>query len=446
VVNAGHILLIDASGFAYRSFYSRNPVYRASDGLPIGATLGFMEMVWGLLGRAQADQPTHAAAIFDAPGSTFRHTLFPEYKANRKLMKARQQELTPQLPYMRHAAEAMGLVALDAPGWEADDVIATLETRAGEAGVRTTIVSSDKDFQQLVKDGEVEIVDPVARKRILESDVRDSRKFGVAPYQVPDVQALAGDPVDNIPGLDGIGLKTAAGLIRQFGSIGGLTRAAGQRGVYLTGTVRAQLKRNGHLLPLYKKLATLDREVPLDISMDALRSGPAEREHLLKFLKVLEAESRFDSIFGGETKLERAVPFDVEPFGWWAEELLAPGQRVPEAPQCGYYRRQLKKGAAFVPARIWRTPEFDFVTEKPTGKEIVHCEVGGDLRDAFAEWPRLSANPITKFDFEFETADMKWAREHAPNHPKANPRKLVDITALPASRCPQPVSKRRKQA
>jgi 5'-3' exonuclease len=448
-MSASHLILFDASGFAFRAYATQNPVYRESDGAPVGATLGFMQMIWKTLGAAEVDRPTHGAAVFDAPGKNFRHDLFPNYKANRPA--ARPLELDDQLPVMQLAADALGLRTIEKVGFEADDLVATLAARARREGMRVTIVSSDKDFGQLVVDGEIEIVDPLLKRRSLSADVIE--KFGVGPELVPDVQALAGDAVDNVPGVDGCGLKRAGALIRRFGSLEGVLEGA--NGIHWP-QVKTYLKRK-HRYPgiaesrtgadwarLFLKLVTLRQDVELDVGPADFERQPIMRRHLDEILRVLEATSHAERIFQLDPKMVRVVPPMADPEEWWREELLHPGQPVPDMPQCGFYRRKLVKGGPFVPARIWREPEVD-LQGKPTGQDLLRCEVGGKPRDPFAEWVRLSMMPIKKSEYAFEQADAAHAKVFRPDDPKANPRIPIDITKLPAPRCPVPTPKRRRK-
>lgn len=441
--NLAHLMLIDASGFAHRAYHVGGAQFR-SDGLPTWAVTGFLAMMWRLLGAAQADAPTHCACVFDAPGKTFRHTLFPAYKNNRP---ARDQELAAQLPYMRIAAEAMGLTPVECSGYEADDVIATLATDALARGIRCTIVSSDKDFAQLVRDDCVEIIDPVARVRIRETDVRGV-KFGVEPHQVPEFQALAGDAVDNIPGIDGIGPREAARLVNLFGPVENVVSGVRAKAWHFTPLQRQRLRGALDDLVLYRKLATLDRNVPLGLSWDELAVKPILRGHVDKILTVLEAKGRFDAIFAGVPVLARVV----EPLGdrdaleWWREELAAAGQSLPDEPQCGLYMGRLGKGCPLVPARIWREVERDPLNQEPTGREFLRCEIGGRPADAVLEWSRLARMPVDEAKFAFESADAAWCRKHAPDLPKAAPDRPIDIRKMPAPRCPPSPPKRRKRA
>lgn len=434
-LSAGHLLLVDASGFAYRAFAVANPVYREQDGEPVGAILAFMSLIWRLRGAAESDPPTHGVAVFDPPGKTFRHKLYPAYKANRPA--ARKTELSKQLVVMRSAADVLGLTPVEAAGFEADDTIATLARRAREAGMRTTIVSSDKDFGQLVEDGWCEIVDPMQKRRIRAAEVE--AKFGVPPSQVAAVQALAGDMVDGIPGIQGLGLERAAGLVRRFGTVEGvLANVAACRWP----KVRVQLARKGPDALLFLKLTTLRRDVPLDVDFSDLTIKPIMRAHLEEIAKALGASSRIEAMFSTEPKLARVVPaVNGKALDWWREELAVPGQRLPDEPQCGFYKRRLQKGAVFVPARIWREPETDIAGE-PTGKDVMRCEVGGKARDPNAEWTRLAMNPITEADFRFETADSEHAKKWRPGDPKATPHVPIDLTKAKPPHNPRPMRKR----
>lgn len=408
-----HLLIVDASGFAFRSFYTFPPAYRDSDGQPIGAVLGFMAMLWNMLGAADFDKPTHAVAVFDTPGKNFRHDLFPEYKANRD--PARSEELRDQMPFMRHAAEALGLTAVEHEGFEADDVIATLAHNAYGNSIRSTIVSSDKDFAQLVVDNMIEIVDPMKKVRIREQDVR--RKFGVAPEYVAHVQALTGDAVDNIAGLPTCGADTAARLIRVFGSVQELIERQNE---CRFPRIKAELKKHSDELLRDLKLTTLRRDVPLTVAFDDLKAHAPIKSHLLRILKALEAASRFQSIFGLDLASSRAVEPVEDEFAWWRDELIASGQRLPNDPQSGFYKRRLVKGAAFVPARIWRAPDGE-------GGSTCFCLVDGKTRDPLAEWPRLAMQPITQAEYDFMVADADHARRYRPDDPKADPRKPIKL-------------------
>lgn len=440
-----HLLLIDISGFIRRAYHTGGNQFR-SDGLPTWAITGTMGLLWRLLGSAQHDQPTLAAACFDAPGRTFRNDLFGEYKNNRP---ARDLELSAQLPFVYHAVEAMGIAQVEAPGFEADDVLATLASRAIAAGIRTTIVSSDKDLMQMVGPL-VTVVDPKAHMRFTEAEVRGI-KFGVEPRQVPDYQALAGDSVDNIPGIDGIGPKSAAPLIRMFNTIEGVVAAVrdGRNNHFFTPGQRVRLKELGVLerLQLYRTLAILRCDVPLEVKLEDLVLRPIMREHVDKILAKLEATGRFEAIFATAPQMQRVVEplSDEVQMEWWAEELVIAGQTVPDLPQCGYYERRLTPKGVFVPAVVWREDDLDPITGEKTGQQILRCQVGEEPRDPVQEWSRLFRSPITREKYEFEMADRRWAAMHAPSDPKAMPNYPIDRTAIPAVHCSQPVSQKRKK-
>lgn len=424
-----NILIVDASGFAYRAWATNSPGHRESDGEPVGAVLGFMSMVWALRGAAEADKPTHAVAVFDHPSKNFRHKLFKEYKANRPA--ARSTELSKQLIVMRSVADVLGLTPIEKSGYEADDLVATIATRARKAGMRSVICSSDKDMGQLVEDGWIEIVDPMAKRRILSADI--VKKMGVPPSQVAEVQALAGDSVDGIPGIPGLGLERAAALIRRFGSLEEVLKNADKA---RWPQARVNLKRHAAKARLYLKLTTLKRDVPIAVDFDDILIKPVQRAHIEELGKALGAPNRVAAIFETERKTHRTVEAVEDPFAWHKEELLAPGQRLPDAPQAGYYQRRLQKGGPFVPARIWREPETDFMG-KPTGKEVLRCEVGGQMRDANSEWGRLAMHPISEETYRYEKADADHAKKYRPGDPKATPHVRPDIMKMPARHNPR---------
>ena len=223
-VGAGHHLqLIDGSGFIFRAFHALPPLTRKSDKLPVGAVSGFCGMLFKYLEQWQAsDAPTHLAVVFDHKGPTFRSGIFSEYKMNRPPLP---EDLVPQMPLTREATRAFNIVCLETQGYEADDIIATLAVKARAAGARVTVVSSDKDLMQIVGGG-VEMLDAMNDRRIGPDEV--FAKFGVGPDQVIDVQSLAGDSVDNIPGAPGIGVKIAAQLINEYGDLDTLLERAGE--------------------------------------------------------------------------------------------------------------------------------------------------------------------------------------------------------------------------
>jgi DNA polymerase-1 len=204
-----HLYLVDGSGYLFRAYHALPPLTRKSDGLPVGAVSGYCNMMWKLLEELKGGEaPTHLAVVFDAGAVTFRNTIYDQYKANRP---PPPEDLIPQFPLVRDATRAFGVSCVEMEGFEADDLIATYTRLAREAGAKVTIVSSDKDLMQLVEDGVVTLLDTMKNKRLGSAEVME--KFGVPPSKVIEVQALAGDSVDNVPGVRGIGIKTAAELI-----------------------------------------------------------------------------------------------------------------------------------------------------------------------------------------------------------------------------------------
>ncbi len=275
-----HLHLIDGSAFIFRAYHALPPLTRKSDGLPIGAVSGFCNMLQRYVaGNNGSDAATHVAVIFDKGSHTFRNDLFEGYKANREAMP---EDLRPQIPLTRRATEAFNIACKEIEGYEADDIIATLSVQARDAGGRVTIISSDKDMMQLVGGG-VEMLDAMKNRRIDVEGVEE--KFGVGPDRVVDVQALAGDSVDNVPGAPGIGVKTAALLINEFGDLDTLLARAGE----ITQPKRRQtLIDHADQIRLSRQLVQLDRNTPLDFGLDDLEVRDPDPEVLLGFLAEME--------------------------------------------------------------------------------------------------------------------------------------------------------------
>ncbi len=275
-----HLHLIDGSAFIFRAYHALPPLTRKSDGLPVGAVSGFVNMLQRYIdGNSGADAATHVAVIFDKGSHTFRNDLYDLYKANRDAMP---EDLRPQIPLTRMATEAFNIACKELEGFEADDIIATLSCQARDAGGRVTIVSSDKDLMQLVGDG-VEMLDPMKNRRIDRDGVFE--KFGVFPDRVVDVQSLAGDSVDKVPGAPGIGIKTAALLINEFGDLDQLLARAGE---IKQPKRRQTLIDNEAQIRLSKRLVALDCSTPLDFTLDDLEIRDPEPEVLLGFLAEME--------------------------------------------------------------------------------------------------------------------------------------------------------------
>ncbi|WP_430448320.1 DNA polymerase I [Rhodophyticola sp.] len=275
-----HLHLVDGSAFIFRAYHALPPLTRKSDGLPVGAVSGFCNMIHKMIeGNTGPDAPTHAAVVFDKGSHTFRNDMYDQYKANRDEMP---EDLRPQIPLTREATRAFNLACLELEGYEADDIIATLARQAREAGGRCTIISSDKDLMQLVGGG-VEMLDAMKNLRIDAEGVE--AKFGVGPDRVVDVQALAGDSVDNIPGAPGIGVKTAALLINEYGDLETLLSRADE---IKQPKRRETLIEFAEQIRLSKRLVTLDTETPIEVTLEELEVKDPEPGPLMAFLAEME--------------------------------------------------------------------------------------------------------------------------------------------------------------
>lgn len=281
-VKAGdHLYLIDGSGYIFRAFHALPPLTRKSDGLPTGAVAGFCNMLFKMLRETKAgDRPTHFAVIFDSARVNFRNKIYADYKAHRP---PPPDDLIPQFGLIRDATRAFGVPAIELEGYEADDLIAAYAAQAAKAGATVTIVSSDKDLMQLVVDGRVELLDPVKQKPIRSAEVME--KFGVPPSKVVDVQSLAGDSTDNVPGVPGIGVKTAAELINFYGDLETLLKRAGE---IKQPKRRETLIENAEKARISKKLVTLDDKAPVPMPLGELGVIEPEPRELLSFLKAME--------------------------------------------------------------------------------------------------------------------------------------------------------------
>ena len=275
-----HLHLIDGSAFIFRAYHALPPLTRKSDGLPVGAVAGFCNMLQRYVeNNIGPDAPTHVAVIFDHSGKTFRNEMYDLYKANRS---ATPEDLIPQFPLTRAATRAFNVACKEVEGFEADDIIATLACRAREAGGACTIISSDKDLMQLVGGGVV-MLDAMKNKVIDRDGVVE--KFGVTPERVVDVQALAGDSVDNVPGAPGIGIKTAALLINEYGSLEELLNRAGE---IKQPKRRESLMDNRAQIELSKQLVQLECNMELDFSIEDLEVQDPDPQELLDFAAQME--------------------------------------------------------------------------------------------------------------------------------------------------------------
>ncbi len=275
-----HVFLVDGSGYIFRAYHALPPLTRKSDGLQINAVLGFCNMLWKLLNDMKPEErPTHLAVVFDKSEKTFRTDFYPEYKAQRPDIPG---DLIPQFPLIREAVRAFDIPCLEQAGFEADDIIATYARLACEAEATATIVSSDKDLMQLVNDCVV-MYDTMKDKRIGRAEVIE--KFGVGPEKVIEVQALIGDSSDNVPGVPGIGVKTAAQLIIEYGDLETLLLRAGE---IKQDKRRQTLIDNAEIARISKRLVTLDQNVKLEVPVEDLAVHEPDYKRLVAFLKAME--------------------------------------------------------------------------------------------------------------------------------------------------------------
>jgi DNA polymerase I len=280
VKKGDHVFLVDGSGYVFRAYHALPPINRKSDGLQLNAVFGFCNMLWKLLrDMSPEERPTHLAVIFDKSEKTFRTEMYPDYKAHRP---DPPDDLRPQFKFIREAVQAFDLPCLEQDGFEADDLIATYVRQACEAGATATIVSSDKDLMQLVTDCVV-MFDTMKDKKIGPAEVME--KFGVPPEKVIEVQSLIGDSTDNVPGVPGIGVKTAAQLIGEYGDLETLLARAGE---IKQEKRRQTLIDNAENARLSKKLVTLDDHVALDVPLGDLAVHEPDYKRLVAFLKAME--------------------------------------------------------------------------------------------------------------------------------------------------------------
>jgi len=295
-----HFYLIDGSGYIFRAYYALPPLTRKSDGLPTGAVNGFCSMLFKLLEDSKSEnnlqKPTHFAVIFDSARKTFRNEIYSDYKANRS---DPPEDLAPQFEYIRKSVIAFNLPSVDLINYEADDLIATYTQQILEKGAKVTIVSSDKDLMQLYKK-DVRIFDPMKNKFITPEDINN--KFGVDPKKVIDVQALAGDSSDNVPGVPGIGVKTAAELINKYGTLEKLLDKANE---IKQNKRRETLIENKDKAIISKKLVALKKDVPIKINLKDFKLQEIDKDKLYKFLREMEFNRLLSSVIStyGEPKL-----------------------------------------------------------------------------------------------------------------------------------------------
>jgi len=322
-----HVFLVDGSGYIFRAYHALPPINRKSDGLQLNAVFGFCNMLWKLLRDMKPqDRPTHLAVIFDKSEKTFRTEMYPDYKAHRP---DPPDDLKPQFKYIREAVHAFDLPCLEQDGFEADDLIATYVRQAGEAGATATIASSDKDLMQLVND-RVVMFDTMKDRKIGRAEVIE--KFGVPPEKVIEVQALIGDSTDNVPGVPGIGVKTAAQLIGEYGDLETLLKRANE---IKQEKRRQSLIDNAEKARLSKKLVTLDDRVELAVPIGELAVHEPDYKRLIAFLKAME----FNSLMRRVAEFSETEAGEIEPdtrlAGHVAEGPPAAAPSPPRAPGAG---------------------------------------------------------------------------------------------------------------
>ena len=305
-----HIYLIDGSTFIFRAYHALPPLPRNSDGLPLGAVAGFCNMLYKLLKETkQGDKPTHFAVILDHSGKSFRNEIYPDYKAHRP---PTPEDLVPQFPLIRDAVRAFNVACIEKENYEADDLIATYATLAAKIGTQVTIVSSDKDLMQLVG-GRINMLDTMKNRHIGPSEVEE--KFGVPPDKVIEVQALAGDSVDNVPGVPGIGVKTAAELINKYGDLDTLLDHAEE---IKQPKRRQNLIEYAELARLSLQLVTLKSDLEIEVPLNELIIKEPDPETLFGFLADMEFNTLARRI---------AAAMDIADVG----ALLAPRESQPKA-------------------------------------------------------------------------------------------------------------------
>ena len=286
-----HFYLIDGSGYIFRAYYALPPLSRKSDGLPTGAVSGFCSMLFKLLEESRKDdsnnKPTHFAVIFDSARKNFRNDIYSEYKANRT---EAPEDLIPKFEYIRKSVKAFNLPSIELINYEADDLIATYSEQALKAGAKVTIISSDKDLMQLYRNN-VRIYDPMKNKYISNEDINN--KFGVKPEKIIDVQSLAGDSSDNVPGVPGIGIKTASELINQFGNLENLLKKTEQ---VKQNKRRESLISNKDKAIISKKLVTLKKDVPVKNEITEFKLKEIDKDKLYSFLREMEFNRLLSSV------------------------------------------------------------------------------------------------------------------------------------------------------
>ena len=328
-----HVFLVDGSSYIFRAYFamfkaaqSRGRAFTRSDGLPVGAVMTFCNMLWKLMREGiDSVKPSHIAVVFDAAGDGFRNEIYPEYKANRD---AAPDDLIPQFPLMREAVKAFGLMPIELANYEADDLIATYAGAALAAGADVTIVAGDKDLMQLIRPG-VKMYDPMPGRERWIGSKEVEEKFGVPPEKVAEVQSLAGDSTDNVPGVPGIGVKTAAQLINEYGDLETLLKRASE---IKQDKRRQSLIEFAEQARVSKRLVLLDDKAPVQLKLDDfVVDHTIDAKQLIAFLKAMEFNSLTKRVAEAcEANAEEIMPdARLAPGGAGSEAVAAEQPREP---------------------------------------------------------------------------------------------------------------------
>ncbi|ASY64896.1 DNA polymerase I [Sinorhizobium sojae CCBAU 05684] len=402
--NGDHLFLVDGSGFIFRAFHAIPPLNRKSDGLPVNAVAGFCNMLWKLLTDARDTSvgvtPTHFAVIFDYSSKTFRNVLYDQYKANRT---APPEDLIPQFGLIRHATRAFDLPCIEKEGYEADDLIATYARLAEEAGADVTIISSDKDLMQLVTP-KVAMYDSMKDKQITIADVIE--KWGVPPEKMIDLQAMTGDSTDNVPGIPGIGPKTAAQLLEEYGDLDTLLARAGE--------IKQQKRResiiaNADMARLSRELVTLKKDTPLDVALDDLRLDSQDGPKLIAFLKAMEFNTLTRRVAAATDTDAEAIEAAHVPVEWGAEAHgpdLDAGEAAGPPPSPKSSSAVPPRGDAAKAAVSFTTGRGDVDATGATPQGLAQARA-----DAFAKAPFDHASYVTIRDLDTLDRWISAARE-----------------------------------
>lgn len=371
--NGDHLFLVDGSGFIFRAFHAIPPLNRKSDGLPVNAVAGFCNMLWKLLTDARNTSvgfaPTHFAVIFDYSSKTFRNALYDQYKANRT---APPEDLIPQFGLIRHATRAFNLPCIEKEGYEADDLIATYARLAEAAGASVTIVSSDKDLMQLVTPN-VSMYDSMKDKQISIPEVIE--KWGVPPEKMIDLQAMTGDSTDNVPGIPGIGPKTAAQLLEEYGDLDTLLARAGE---IKQAKRRENIIANADLARLSRQLVALKTDTPLDIPLEDLGLEPQNGPKLIAFLKAMEFSTLTRRVAAATDTDADAVEAAHVPVEWGAEAHgpdLDKGEAAPAVSQGSSAKAAARGEAAEAAAVLSRAGETSAAEATPQALALSRAEL-----------------------------------------------------------------------